>query len=223
MRTALEQPLEYETAPNPAAAVIWLHGLGADGHDFAGVVPELGLPAGAAVRFVFPHAPMRAVTINAGFVMRAWYDIAADERGFIPNAAHLAEAVEIVRGLIEREQERGIAAGRVVLAGFSQGGAVALQAGLRHPRRLAGVVALSAPASNLDELRREAYPANADLPIFLAHGRYDPMVPFLQGETAHRQLSAQGRTVEWRAYNLEHSVSLEEIRDIGRFLTRVLG
>ncbi len=215
-----EPPVEYPTAPNPTAAVIWLHGLGADGHDFAGVVPELGLPAGMAVRFVFPHAPRRAVTINAGFVMRAWYDIAA---GFVTNAAHLAEAVAIVNGLIERERARAIAPGRIVLAGFSQGGAVALHAALRYPEPLAGAVVLSAPTPYIEELVREAHPASAGMPIFMAHGRNDPMVPFVHGEAVARRLRGQGRAVEWHAYNLEHGVSFEEIRDIGRFLTRVLG
>lgn len=220
--TLTDPPIELQTAPEPRAAVIWLHGLGADGHDFAGIVPELGLPPGAAVRFVFPHAPMRPVTINGGYVMRAWYDIAMGAQGFVQNRAHLAEAVEITNGLIEREMNRGIAPGRIALGGFSQGGAVVLHAALRYPQRLAGVVSLSAPTPYLDDLFREASPANADLPIFIAHGRYDPMVPFAHGEAVARALHARGRTVDWRDYNLEHNVSLEEIRDIGRFLARVL-
>lgn len=221
--SALDLPIEYQTAAAPQAAVIWLHGLGADGSDFAGIVPELGLPPGLAVRFVFPHAPMRPVTINGGYVMRAWYDIGMGERGFVQDRSHLAEAVEIVGGLIERERSRGIPPRRIALAGFSQGGAVALHAGLRYPERLAGIVALSAPTPYLDELLDSASGANADVPIFAAHGRYDAMVPFALGEAVARQLQARGRPVEWHAYNLEHSVSLEEIRDIGRFLARALG
>lgn len=223
MVSVSENPIELETGRNPSGVVIWLHGLGADGHDFAGVAPELGLPASLAVRFVFPHAPMRPVSINGGYVMRAWYDIAAGAAGFAQNAAHLAESVEILNGLIERERTRGIAPARVVLAGFSQGGAVALHTAARFPERLAGVVALSAPTPYLDELLRNADPANGDLPIFLAHGAHDPMVPFAHGEAVCRRLRAAGRAVEWHAYNLEHSVNLEEIRDIGRFLARALG
>jgi phospholipase/carboxylesterase len=222
MTLMLDSPIELETAANPSAAVIWLHGLGADGHDFAGIVPELGLPATLAVRFVFPHAPMRPVSINSGYVMRAWYDIAAGAQGFTQNAAHLAESVQILHGLIDRERKRGIAATRVVVAGFSQGGAVALHGALRSPERLAGAVVLSAPLPYVDELLHEAAPANAGLPVFLAHGMRDAMVPFAYGETAHTKLQAQGYPVEWHAYPLEHSVNLEEIRDIGQFLAKVL-
>lgn len=222
MTFALDPPIELQTAANPSAAVIWLHGLGADGRDFAGIVPELGLPASVAVRFVFPHAPMRPVTLNAGFVMRAWYDIAAGERGFAQNPAHLAESVELLHGLIERERGRGIGPARIVVAGFSQGGAVALHGALRFPERLAGAVILSAPVPHVEELLRGVPPANADLPIFIAHGLNDPMVPFAYGETVSALLRARAYPVEWRPYNVEHSVSLEEIRDIGRFLTRAL-
>lgn len=216
-------PIEYETAPNATAAVIWLHGLGADGNDFAGIVPEFKLSRTLAARFVFPHAPMRPVTINNGFVMRAWYDIAFTDRGFYQNAEHIAEAVAAVHGLIDREIGRGIPAGNIVVGGFSQGGAIALQSALRFRAALAGAVILSAPAAHIDVLLREASPANRQLPIFLAHGVYDQMVPFQQGELAHRNLHAQGWPVEWHAYEVEHNVSLDEIQDIGRFLTKVLG
>ena len=222
MGPAMDDPIEIETAESPAASVIWLHGLGADGHDFVGITPELGLPPAAAVRFVFPHAPMRPVTINGGYVMRAWYDIAPGKGGFVQNPVHLGESVGILSALIKRERGRGIAARRIVVAGFSQGGAVALHGALRFPERLAGVVALSAPTPYIDRLLAEAHPANADLPLFLAHGRYDPMVPFEHGEAIYRQLSAQDRNVEWHAYNLEHGVNMEEIHDIGRFLARAL-
>ena len=219
----LDPPIELQTAKEPSAAVIWLHGLGADGRDFAGVVPELALPPGLGLRFVFPHAPMRPVTINAGYVMRAWYDIASTPQGFAQNEAHLAQAVQILHGLIEREIERGVPAARIVAAGFSQGGAVALHGALRYGQRLAGAVILSAPVPRLDGLLSEAHPANRALPLFLGHGRYDPMVPFRLGEQAAARLRDGGWPLEWHAYDIEHSVNLEEIREIGRFIAQVLG
>jgi phospholipase/carboxylesterase len=222
MASAIDQPIELQTARNPTAAVIWLHGLGADGNDFAGMVPELALPSSAAVRFVFPHAPMRPVTINGGYVMRAWYDIAPGEGGFRQNAEHIAESVESVHAMIKQESSGGIAASRIVVAGFSQGGAIALHAALRWHQRLGGAIVLSAPAPNIDELLKQASPANADLPIFLAHGKYDPMVPYAYGERLRAQLRAHNRPVEWHAYDVEHGVSLDEIQDIGRFLATVL-
>jgi len=222
MRAELDPPIELVTSANPRAAVIWLHGLGADGRDFVDIVPELGLPADLGVRFVFPHAPMRPVTINGGMVMRAWYDIALGADGFAQNAEHLSESVQILNALIETERARGIDAARIVVAGFSQGGAVTLHSALRFGQRLAGVVVLSAPVPYLDELLREASPANADLPIFLAHGVADPMVPFALGEAVSQQLRGLGRPVAWHAYPVAHGVNLEEIRDIGRFLATVL-
>lgn len=222
MATGLDAPVVLETAPNPAATVIWLHGLGADGNDFVPIVPELGLPNGLAVRFIFPHAPMRPVTINGGYVMRAWYDITSADRGFQQNPEHIAESVRALHELIARESER-VPAARIVIAGFSQGGAIALAGVLRYPQSLAGAVVLSAPAPGMETLLREAAPANKTTPIFLAHGRYDQLVPFMYGDQARVQLLAQGYDVEWHAYNVEHTVSLEEVRDIGRFLTKVLG
>lgn len=217
-----DPPVELQTSAPPTAAVIWLHGLGADGHDFAGIVPELGLPENLGVRFIFPHAPMRPVTINGGMVMRAWYDIAMTANGFSQNAEHLSESIKISNRLIERERARGIDPSRIVVAGFSQGGAVALHAALRYGRRLASAVILSAPVPFIDALLREADPANADIPIFLAHGLADPMVPFALGEAIGRQLGDQGRPVEWHPYHVAHGVNFEEIRDIGRFLTTIL-
>lgn len=215
-----EPPIEIETASDPAAAVIWLHGLGADGHDFAGIVPELGLAA--PVRFVFPHAPFRPVTINNGYVMRAWYDVGFGPQGFAQDAGQLAESVALVHALVAREQGRGIPPGRVVLAGFSQGGTVALHAALRHPARLAGAIALSAPAPFIEELLEHAEAANRSLPILLAHGRRDPLVPFATGERARAALAARGYAVEWHPYEIEHTVSHAEIEDVRRFLNRVL-
>jgi phospholipase/carboxylesterase len=222
MVPGLDPPIEIETAANPNAAVIWLHGLGADGNDFAGIVPEFGLPAKLAVRFVFPHAPMRPVTINGGYVMRAWYDIAPGDAGFRQNAAHIGESVRAVHSMIDQEKRRGVAPARIVIGGFSQGGAIAAQAALHFGERLAGAVILSAPVANAETLVKETAPANADLPVFLAHGTHDPMVPFDYGERLQTELRAHRRPVEWHAYPLEHSVNLDEIRDIGRFLATVL-
>lgn len=217
-----EPPVEIETGSDPAAAVIWLHGLGADGHDFAGIVPELALAAAPAVRFVFPHAPFRPVTINNGYVMRAWYDVGFGPHGFAQDAEHIGESVRLLHGFIAREQGRGIPAARVVLAGFSQGGTVALHAALRFPERLAGVIVLSAPAPFIAELLQDAEPAARETPMLLAHGRRDPVVPFAVGEHARETLVAAGYRVEWHAYDIEHTVSYPEIQDIRRFLARVL-
>lgn len=217
-----EPPVEIETGRDPAAAVIWLHGLGADGRDFAGIVPELRLAGVPAVRFVLPHAPFRPVTINNGYVMRAWYDVGFGPRGFAQNPVHIGESVSIVHGLIARERGRGVPASRIVLAGFSQGGTVALHAALRYPERVAGVVALSAPAPFLEELLRDAEAASRDVPILLAHGRRDPIVPFAVSEGARALLAARGYPVEWRLYDIEHTVSFAEIEEVGRFLSRVL-
>lgn len=214
--------IEHETAPNPAAAVIWLHGLGADGNDFAPIVPELRLPATAAIRFVFPHAPMIPVTINNGYVMRAWYDIAvadfnnrADERGVRASMAQ-------VEALVAREKARGIAASRIVLAGFSQGGVIALETGLRYAERLAGIMALSTYIALPQYLAHEASAANRDVPIFMAHGTVDPVVRYEWGEMSRDELTRLGHDIEWHAYGMQHSVCFEEIQAIGTWLTRVL-
>ena len=215
-------PIEIETAPQPTASVIWLHGLGADGRDFVPIVPELRLPSDLAVRFVFPHAPHRPVTINRGSVMRAWYDIAETEFGRQEDEAGIRESEQTVRGLIQRETERGIASERIVLAGFSQGGAVALHTGLRLPQRLAGILALSTYLPLADTLKAEAHPANDDVPIFMAHGTDDPIIPLALGESSADLLTRRGAKLEWRTYEMEHSVCLDEILDIADWLTRVL-
>jgi phospholipase/carboxylesterase len=209
---------EISTGDQPTGSVIWLHGLGADGHDFEPVVPELRLPDDLALRFVFPHAPIRPVTINAGMRMRAWYDIVAidrrarqDEEGIRASAAATVE-------LIEREKERGVPAGRIVLAGFSQGGAVAIHAALRYPERLAGLIALSTWMSLGGTLAQEASPANRDLPIFLAHGRQDPMVPVALGEQTREALAAAGYPLAWHTYDMPHAVCPAEIADISAWL-----
>lgn len=215
-------PIEIETAPQPTASVIWLHGLGADGHDFVPIVPELRLPSDLAVRFVFPHAPHRPVTINRGSVMRAWYDIAETEFGRREDEAGIRESEQTMRALIQRETERGIASERIVLAGFSQGGAVVLHTGLRLPQRLAGILALSTYLPLADTLKAEAHPANADVPIFMAHGTDDPIIPLALGESSAGLLTRRGANLEWRTYEMEHSVCLDEIQDIAGWLTRVL-
>jgi phospholipase/carboxylesterase len=220
--TDLLETVEIETAPAPQAAVLWMHGLGADGHDFEPIVPELNLSATLPVRFVFPHAPLRAVTINAGMVMRAWYDVrdAGGERR--EDAAGVRASGERIEALVARERSRGVPADRIVLAGFSQGGAMALHTGLRHGERLAGILALSCFLPLADTLAAEASPANRDTPIFLAHGTQDPLIPFARARRAQAMLEGLGYRVEWREYAMPHAVCAEEIADIAGWLRRVL-
>ena len=218
---SLDPPIEIETASPVGASVIWLHGLGADGHDFESLVPELRLPKNLAARFIFPHAPYRPVTINDGYVMRAWYDIAMTDRGYIQNPDHILESQEILHALIEIENKRGSACERIVLAGFSQGGAMALQAGLRYPRRLAGILCLSAPVPFIDTLAQEINPSNVVTPIFMAHGTDDQVVPFAHAQAVRAQMNAHGLALEWHEYVMGHSVIADEIRDISRWFSRV--
>ena len=220
MSEPLLDAIEIETAPNPDAAVIWMHGLGDDGRGWSEVVPSLGLPRQLAVRFVFPHAPVMPVTINNGMRMRAWYDIRqanlnerADIDGVRRSQAH-------VDALLAREAARGVAPGRTLLAGFSQGGAIALYAGLRAPSRLAGIVALSTYLIASDRTGAEASAANRDVPIFMAHGIYDPVVQFAWAERSRDALKAGGWPVEWHAYPMEHGAVLEEITAAGSFISR---
>ena len=225
MKHELLDSIEIETGKNPAASVIWMHGLGADGNDFVPIVNELGLDSTPAIRFLFPHAPMRPVAINNGFVMRAWYDVTlgdleghsrrADERGVRESQAQIA-------ALIEREEKRGVAPERIVLAGFSQGGAVALQTGLRFPRKLAGMMALSTYLPLAESLPAEAAPANRQTPIFMAHGLYDPVIPIMMGAGSMTFLTGLGYAVEWRQYPMPHSVCPDEVEDIGAWLRKVL-
>jgi phospholipase/carboxylesterase len=205
------------------ASVIWLHGLGADGHDFEPIVPELGLPAGSAVRFIFPHAPVRPVTINGGMSMRAWYDILGIGPGQPQDEVGVRASEAAVHGLIARENSRGVSCERIVLAGFSQGGAIALHTGLRYPTPLAGIMALSTYLPLADLAEAERHQANHDTPIFMAHGRQDQMVPYGYGRASCEQLQAFGHSLEWHDYPMEHAVCLEQIRDIGAWLQRVLG
>jgi phospholipase/carboxylesterase len=216
------ETLELETGPRPTAAVIWLHGLGADGYDFEPIVPELDLPATPAVRFVFPHAPMRPVTINAGAVMRAWYDVLSLEGVRREDDAGVRASQASVEALIAREKSRGVSAARLVLAGFSQGGAIALQTGLRHGERLAGIMALSTYLPLAPTLTAEASAANRGVRIFMAHGRHDSLIPIERAMISRDVLGKAGYEVEWHDYAMEHAVCREEIDDIAGWLRNVL-
>ncbi len=206
-----------ETGEPVRSAVVWLHGLGADGHDFEAIVPYLGLE-GLGVRFVFPHAPRRAVTLNMGLIMRAWYDIRGLNVGSDPDAKGIRESVAQVTALVDRERERGIDGGRIVLAGFSQGGVVALHVALRYPERLAGVIALSTYLPEAQALETETSAVNGDIPIFQGHGLYDDMIPPELGEQARDRLQALGHPVTWRTYPMRHEVHPDEIADLGDWL-----
>ena len=214
--------IELATGDNPTASVIWLHGLGADGNDFVPVVDELGLPPQLAVRFIFPHAPMQPVTINSGFIMRAWYDVFNQDMSFREDEAGVRRSQQEIEKLITIEKDRGIGASCIVLAGFSQGGAIALQTGLRHPERLAGIMALSSYLPLASTLAGEASAANRNVPIFMAHGTADPLIPLPLASLSREHLKQQGYQVEWHQYLMPHSVCLEEIQEIGRWLARVL-
>ena len=216
------EAIEIETAPAVRAVVIWMHGLGADGHDFEPIVPELDLPRALAIRFVFPHAPMRPVTVNGGAVMRAWYDVTGlggvrheDEQG-------VRASQRDIEALIAREKQRGVPAGQIVLAGFSQGGAMALHTGLRHPERLAGLLILSSYLLLPDTLAAEASAANRDVPIFMAHGTHDPMIPMSRARESRDRLLALGYRVEWHEYPMPHSLCAEEVADLSAWLRGVL-
>jgi len=213
--------IEIETAKNPRASIIWMHGLGADGNDFAPIVPALELPE-SAIRFVFPHAPIQPVTINGGMRMRAWYDI-SDGAIRREDEAGVRASQGLIEALIEREKERGTKANKLVLAGFSQGGAIALQTGLRHPERIAGIMALSTYVPVGEKLSAEASTANRDVPIFMAHGSYDPIIPLVRAQQSRKLLESLGYPVEWREYGMPHSVCPEELADIGAWLGKVLG
>ncbi|MEM8996165.1 MAG: alpha/beta fold hydrolase [Acidobacteriota bacterium] len=215
------QCLEREPAGAANAAVIWMHGLGATAHDFHDIPPMLNLPAELRVRYVFPQAPSIPVTINGGMSMPAWYDIRSlDSRNDDVEGIRRSEGQ--VRALVDREVERGVDPGRIVVAGFSQGGAMALQTALRHPQRLAGVMVLSAYLLLADRVDAEAAPANRDVPIFMAHGMHDPVVPYDKAALSRRRLEELDWKVEWKAYPMAHQVLQQEIGDIGAWLSRVL-
>jgi phospholipase/carboxylesterase len=214
--------VELEPKAAPDAAVVLMHGLGADGHDFESLVPELRLPASPSIRWVFPHAPVRPVTINAGYRMRAWYDIAGLDRRSREDEAGIRESARAVLDLVRRERERGIDGSRIVLAGFSQGGALALFAALRWPERLAGVAALSTYLPLASTLEKEAHPANAATPVFMAHGTDDSLVSPDLGRGSRDLLRSLGYDVEWHEYPIPHSVCAEEVADLRAWLLRAL-
>jgi phospholipase/carboxylesterase len=216
------EAVEIETGRAPTGSVIWLHGLGADGHDFEPIVPELVQGGERALRFVFPHAPIRPVTLNGGYPMRAWYDIAALDRRTAEDESGIRASRAAIDTLVRRENSRGIASGRIVLAGFSQGGAMAIFAGTRYPEKLAGIMGLSCYLLLASRLDAERSAANQSTPVFLAHGRQDPVVAVVLGEHAHHALQASGYTVEWHAYDMPHSLCPQEVTDIAAWLRRVL-
>ncbi len=210
--------IELATGADPRGTVLWLHGLGADGWDFVPLVRELDLPEDLPLRFIFPHAPVRQVTINNGHAMRAWYDIAMADIGRLPDEAGIRQSQAQVEAFLARENSRGIAADRIVLAGFSQGGAIALHAGLRHTQSLAGILALSTYLPLAETLERESADENAHVPIFMAHGREDPVVPLSLAQAARATLAARGHAPEWHDYPMPHSVCAEEVTAISRWL-----
>lgn len=207
-----------EPAGRHRASVIWLHGLGADGHDFEPVAPELGLPAGAGARFIFPHAPFMAVTINGGQRMRAWYDIRSADLRQQEDAATIRASAELIERYIRAEQASGIPASRIILAGFSQGGALALHTGLRYAVSLGGIIALSTYLPLPEQLRAEATDANRASPVFMAHGRADPVIPLAHGQATAEALRQAGYAVDWHEYEMPHSVCPQEIMAIGAWL-----
>jgi len=216
------QSLIIETGDNPTASIIWMHGLGADGHDFEPVVPELGLPQDLPVRFVFPHAPVMPVTLNGGYIMPAWYDIRQSDLGIEHDDEGIRQSARAIRMLIEREEMHGQAPDRIMLAGFSQGAAMALHVGLRQQQPLAGIIALSGYLLQPDELKASVSDAATQTPIFMAHGVYDPVVPYALGDSCHRMLSELGCRVDWHSYPMEHHVCAEEIQLLGSWIKEQL-
>ena len=216
------QTIELETAPNPRHAIIWLHGLGADGNDFKPIVPELVDRAWPPLRFVFPNAPVRAVTVNGGMRMRAWYDILGPQIAAQQDVAGIRASIASLDELIAREGERGIPSERVILAGFSQGGAIVLAGGVRHAAKLGGIIALSTylPMDGLTATERS--PVNANLPIFMAHGSFDPVVPQVLGALSRDALTKLGYDVEWHSYPMAHQVCPPEITDLRAWIAKRL-
>jgi phospholipase/carboxylesterase len=216
------ETISVETGKQPTHTIIWMHGLGADGHDFEPLVPELlddGMPA---LRFVFPHAPVRPVTINNGYQMRAWYDIAGIDRHSAEDPKGIAESAEAIGGLIHREHARGIGSENILLAGFSQGGAMALHLAVRHPDRFAGVIALSCYLPLSREFNGARNGANQRTPIFMAHGTQDPVVPYGLGDQSRRLLEGAGYAIEWHPYAMPHSLCAEEVSDLKAWLKRTV-
>ncbi|HKT41089.1 MAG TPA: dienelactone hydrolase family protein, partial [Rhodanobacteraceae bacterium] len=208
------ESVELETAADPRCAVIWLHGLGADGHDFVPIVPQLVRPEWPALRFVFPHAPVRPISLNGGLPMRAWYDIAGFDLAQRQDEAGIRASIGEVEGLIAREMERGVPIANIVLAGFSQGGAIALASGLRHANELAAIVALSTYLPIAEVTADERHAANTATPIFMGHGAFDPVVPRYLGERSRDHLREWGYRVDWHSYPMAHQVCPQEIADL---------
>ena len=213
--------ITIETGASPQYSIIWLHGLGADGEDFVPIAEEMNLPS--AVRYIFPHAPKRPVTISGGIVMRAWYDIAAASMDALPDEAGIRASQAAIEALIAQEKQRGVATEHIYLAGFSQGGAIVLHTGLRHAAQLGGIVALSTYLPLAETLAHEASAAAMHTPIFMAHGHSDPVVPYALGKSSAGKLSELGYQLKWHEYAMPHSVCMEEIRDIAAWLTHRLG
>ena len=222
MSTLLEN-IVIETAPNPGVAIIWMHGLGADGNDFVPLVQELDLSGCPAIRFVFPHANTMPVTVNGGYVMRSWYDIVGTDIAKREDEGGLRASQAQVEALIDREKARGIPAERIILAGFSQGCAMTLQTGLRHPEKLAGLLCLSGYVPLAPKVAEERHPASLATPIFMVHGRSDGVIPIARAEQSRDLLVSLGYQVEWHEYPMQHSLCQAEIDDIGVWLKRVLG
>ena len=214
--------IEIDSGPQPRAAVIWLHGLGASGDDFAAIVPELDLAGCPPIRFVFPHAPSMPVTINGGYVMPAWYDILGTETQRLEDEAGIQRSAQAIEALIAREIARGIGPEHIVLAGFSQGCAMVLHTGLRYPQRLAGIMALSGYLPLANSVAAQCSDVNRSLPVFMAHGLSDPMIVLARAEASRNALLALGYPVQWHTYPMQHSVHPAEVADIGRFLRSVL-
>lgn len=214
--------VEHETGSQPTHSVIWLHGLGADGHDFAPIVPELRLPASLAVRFVFPHATIQPVTINGGMAMRSWYDILTPNLVKREDEAGIRISEQAIQALIARENARGVPTSRIILAGFSQGCAMTLHTGIRLKEKLAGLMGLSGYLPLIDMAAQERHSANAATPIFLAHGTHDPVVTLERAEASRAKLVELGYSVQWHTYPMPHSVCAQEIDDISSFLQSVL-
>jgi phospholipase/carboxylesterase len=220
--TTLLDNIEIETAPNPTVAIIWMHGLGADGNDFVPLVKELDLTGLPGIRFVFPHAGTMPVTVNNGYVMRSWYDITSANLVNREDEGGLRSSQVQIEALIDREKARGIQASRIILAGFSQGCAMTLQTGLRHPETLAGLLCLSGYLPLADQAAAEHTPQSLATPIFMAHGRQDGVVPFARAEASRDAVTALGYQVEWHAYQMQHSLCQEEVDDIAKWLKKVL-
>ena len=212
-----------EPSSKHTASVIWLHGLGADGHDFEPIVPELGLPGDHGIRFIFPHAPKRPVTINGGTVMRAWYDVRTPDLTQQEDEDSIRQSANLLNEYIDDEINRGIPANKILLAGFSQGGAIILFTGLRFSRRLAGILSLSSYLPLIEKIQTEADDANHDTPLMMMHGTYDPVIPVFQGQASRDKLINSGYSVLWREYPMQHAVCAQQINDISVWLQQQIG